>query len=122
MDYLKVQISWGATWGATGFFLLLRGENGHSFWSTIEEESEIENDWILLAADKQAWCWRVPSSFWSTLVPSGKRSSCCRTVCTSSCATEMGTHSAHCVENRRDSQVQGVVVDVPEITEFHERV
>ena len=28
VDHLKVQISWRATWGATGFFLLLRGKSG----------------------------------------------------------------------------------------------
>ena len=52
MVFLKVQISWGSTWRATGFFLLLKGKSGfrrvRSFF--------LEQDWILLAAEKQAWC------------------------------------------------------------------
>ena len=87
--------------GKSGF-----GECGHSFWFTIEE-------FLGAVAEKQAWCWRVPSSFWSTLLPSGKLSSRCQTcVHFQLCHRDGCSQCKLCRKSSRFHRCSGLVVDV----------
>ena len=68
---------WAATWVAIGFFLLLRDKSdpGECGLGALFVEGHMEQAWLLLVAEWRTWCWRVPSSFWCTLLQGGKRSS-----------------------------------------------
>ena len=73
-----------STDGSTDYWKVVRVWRETSLWSPcrwlwhrrqfgkLEVASVTVCDHILLVAQRQKWFWRVRSSFWSTLLPSGK--------------------------------------------------